>query len=404
MDRRTFVFSAAAIASGLAPAGRAQAQRVARIGLLLPLTGERAAEGQMVRHAALLAVDLANRERRSGRPVIVAQVVDCGSQAKRFAAGLRRLVADEQTISVFGLCPPGERAGLGDFLAAQSGLFWEAGPAETGECHPNVIHGGPTPHHSLATLLPFMSAEVGRRFLLVGDGDGRRAGLLAAASAMLGESGATQVGEAALVREGDFDGLLRRIRRERVDVVLSLLEGARQVALLRAYREGRLDPLEIPIASPTLTEADMAVAGPLVAAGHVAVQPYFTTWQSPENARFLGQLRGRHGAACLPGAVAEASWWQIQLFARALDALGPGELHPLTMREAARDRWVGAPQGRVRLDGATLHADLWPKVAVVDSSGRAKVLARTGQAVAALPAWGQGGVGCRATIEIAAEG
>lgn len=404
MDRRTFVFSAAAMGAGLVPAGRPQAARVARIGLVLPLTGERAAEGQMVRNAALLAVEQANRDRRAGRPVIVAQVIDCGSQAKGFAAALRPLVADERTISLFGLCPPGERAGLRDFLAAQDGLFWDPGPAETGECHPHIMHAGPTPHHSLGTLLPFMAAEVGRRFLLVGDGDGRRAELLAAAAAMLGEQGATQVGEAALIRDGDFDVLLRRIRRERVDVVLSVLEGARQVALLRAYRESRLDPLEIPIASPTLTEADMAAAGPGVAAGHIAVQPYFTTWQSPENADFLGQLRRRHGPAFLPTALAEAAWCQIQLFATALDALGPGELHPVTVREAARDRWVSAPQGRVRVDGATLHAELWPKVAVVESSGRAKVLARTAQAVAPLPAWGLGGAGCRETIEMSAEG
>lgn len=404
MDRRTFVFSAAAIASGLAPAGRPLAARVAHIGLVLPLTGERAAEGQMVRHAAMLAVDQANRERRPGRPAMVAEVIDCGSQATGFAAGLRRLVADENTISVFGLCPPGERAGMRDFLAVQRGLFWEAGPAEAGDCHPSIMHGGPTPHHGLGILLPFMAAEVGRRFLLVGDGDGKRAGLLAAAAAMLGEYGATQVGEAALVREGDFDGLLRRIRRERVDVVLSVLEGARQVALLRAYRDGRLDPLEIPIASPTLTEADMAAAGAGTAAGHIAAQPYFTTWHSPENLRFLGQLRGRHGPACRPTASAEAAWCQIQMFAKALDALGPGELHPVTVREAARDCWVAAPQGRVRLDGATLHAELWPKLAVVEPSGRAKVLVRTAQAVAPLPVWGRGGAGCRETIDTVAEG
>jgi ABC-type branched-subunit amino acid transport system substrate-binding protein len=403
MDRRTFVFSAAAMASGLAPVGRARAARVARIGLVLPLTGARAADGRIMRDAAMLAVGLVNRERRSGRPFIAAQILDGGSQASGFAAGLRRLVADENVISVFGLCPPGERAGMRDFLAAQSGLFWESGPAESGECHPNIIHGGPTPHHSLSTLLAFMIAEVGRRFLLVGDGHGGRRDLLAAATAVLGQSGATQVGEAALVHDGDFDLVLRRIRRERIDVVLSVLEGDRQVGLLRAYRQSRLDPLEIPIASPTLTEFDMVAAGPGVAAGHIAVQPYFSTWGSPENARFLGQLRGRHGPASLPTAMAEAAWWQIHLFARALDALGPGELHPVTIREAARDRWVTAPQGKVRLDGATLHAELWPKVAVVEQSGRAKVLARTMRAIAPLPTWGMGNRVCRETIEMVDE-
>lgn len=396
MDRRTFVFSAAAIAAGLAPAGRPRAAAAARIGLVLPLTGERAGQGGMVRDAALLALDQANRDRRPGRPHIVAQLIDCGSRRDRFAAALRRLVTVEDSVSVFGLCPPGAGAELVDFLSGHDALFWDPAPAESGACSPHVVHAGPTPHHSLGTLVPFMVAEVGRRFLVVGDGDGRRAGLLAAAVAMLDDSGATAVGEPALVAGEDFAGVLRRIRHERVDVVLSTLEGPHQVALLRAYKEARLDPLEIPIASPTLTEADMVAAGPGVAAGHIAAQPYFTTWRSPENAAFVAALRRRHGAALLPDALAEAAWCQVQLFARALDALGPGELHPVTVREAARDRWVAAPQGRVRLDGATLHAELWPKVAVVEPSGRAKVLARTARPMAPLPAWGLTGSGCPA--------
>lgn len=396
MDRRTFVFSAVAMAAGLAPVSRPHAAAFARIGLVLPLTGERAGQGRMVRDAAFLAIDQANRDRRSGRPQIVAQLIDCGSRRDRFAAALRRLVVAEDTVSVFGLCPPSARDDLRDFLAVHNGLFWDPAPAENGTCSPHIVHAGPTPHHSLGTLVPFMTAEVGRRFLLVGDAEGRRAGLLAAATAVLDGVGATLVGAPALVAGEDFAALINRIRRERVDVVLSTLEGSGQVALLRAYKDARLDPLEIPIASPTLTEADMVAAGPGVAAGHVSAQPYFTTWRSPENSAFLAAMRRRHGAALLPDALAEAAWCQIQLFARALDALGPGELHPVTVREAARDRWVAAPQGRVRIEGATLHAELWPKVAVVEPSGRAKVLARTAQPMAPLPAWGQGGSGCSA--------
>lgn len=372
MDRRTFLFAAAAT---LAYARHAPAGEIARVGLVLPLTGERAAEGMLARDAALAALDLANRERHPGRPLILAEIHDSRGEGGRFLAGLRKL-ADDKAVSVFGLCPPDSRTAMTELLTTRDALFWDPEPAEPGGCGGPVIHGGPTPNQSLGALLPFMTAEVGRRVLVIGDAGGRRRALLDAAWAMV-EVRATPVGAPALVERRDFAPILRRIRRERVDVVLSVLDGTAQLDFLRAYRAARFDPLEIPIASPTLTEADMAAAGPGIASGHIAVQPYFSTWRSPENEVFLAALRRRAGPGAVPGPLVETLWWQIRLFAKALDALGAGELHPITVREAARDREVAAPQGRIRLDGATLRAALWPKIAVVDQAGRAKVLAHT---------------------------
>lgn len=372
MDRRTFLFSATAT---LAYARHAPAGEVARIGLVLPLTGERAAEGMLARDAALASLDLANRDRRPGRPLILAEIHDSRGEGGRFLASLRKL-ADDRAVSIFGLCPPDNRAAMIELLAARDALFWDPEPAESGGCGGPVIHGGPTPNQSLGALLPFMMAEVGRRVLVVGDAGGLRRTLLDAAWAMV-EVKAVPAGAPALVEGRDFAPILRRIRRERVDVVLSVLDGTAQLDFLRAYRTARFDPLEIPIASPTLTEADMAAAGPGIATGHIAVQPYFSTWHSPENKVFLAALRRRAGPGAVPGPLAETLWWQIQLFAKALDALAPGEVHPITVREAARDREVAAPQGRVRLDGATLLAALWPKIAVADRAGWAKVLAHT---------------------------
>lgn len=400
MDRRTVLFSAAAAVAGVAVPGIARGSRQAvRIGLLLPLTGPDAGRGRMVRNAAILAVDEINR--RAGRDghFIVALVEDSRSDAKAFGQGLRRLVGPERVASVFGLCPDESRDDLLRTLERMVGLFWDPAPYGGGECSKHVIHGGATPHQSLKHLVPWTVGQVGGRLMLVGGEGAYPRELMRVCRDVLSRVGAEAVGRDLVVpaQEADFTKVIERMRSGAVDAVFCALDGDRAVALLRQVKAAGIDPRATPIVSPTLSEMEVAAAGHGVATGHIAVQPWFATWMSPESWRFMDRMRRRHGGGAQPSALAESAWIQVHLFAAALGNLAGGDIHPVNLREAAKDRELAAPQGRVRIERDSLHTVLWPKIAVVEPSGRFKVLARAGKEVRPLPFWAHPNRACTDT-------
>lgn len=388
MHRRTFLATAAAAA--LAPATRlAAGQRPVAVGLTLPLSGAEAPLGRALRDALLTGFEEAG-------PLAVA-TEDTASDPTRFLRALTRLVAGKRVASVFGLCPPEARPGMRALLERCQGLFWDPAPTEGGECSKFVIHGGPTPHQSLKFLVPWMAEQVGRRFLLVGTDQPWPRELLHVCRHMAGEIGATLVAPPELAPPGhdDFTTTLARARSRDADVIVSTLLDRSAVAFLRQYRQAGIDPLTLPVASPTLTEATAATAGP-AAAGVIVSAPYFSDEVSVANGLFLKRLRLRHrpGGQGRVHAQIEAAWVQARLFGLALGNLAGGDVSPVNLREAARDGEVDTPDGRVRVEGETLHTLLWPKIAVVEPWGRFRILARPTRPVRPLPFWGQPGKAC----------
>ncbi|MGE5515235.1 MAG: transporter substrate-binding protein [Bacteroidota bacterium] len=396
MDRRKFLSSAAATLI----AGRARARDFtrapARAVLLLPLSGEQAALGQMLHGTALAAVDAINRAALGGTRAVQVRVEDWRSDPRRFDALVRQYGAGEgRPAALFGPCPYGLRAEVSAWLETVDSVLWDPQPHTGGQCHGGIVPFGSTPYQSLSQSLPYMAAEVGRRFLLVPGEDGYGRELAGIARWALGRMGAEVVGEAG---PGNRQGWLARLRRERVDVVFCTLAGAALAEFLRAYAAARLDPLENPILCPSMSELDVVAAGPAMAAGHVACQPYFADWPTLGNQRFRAALRHRLPPGQAPTAQAEALWGLLHLFTAAVAALDDVAPHPVLVREAARGREVLLPQGRVRLDAETLHPVLWPKLAVATAEGGFKVIASSDRPVAPLPFWGR--AACPATGEV----
>ncbi|HSV28046.1 MAG TPA: transporter substrate-binding protein, partial [Candidatus Omnitrophota bacterium] len=285
--------------------------------------------------------------------------------------------------SVFTLPADGCRDDARRFVERYDGLLWDAAANEGGSCSKHVLHGGPTPHQSLKHLVPWMAGRAGERFVVAGGTDVLGRELARVARSTLARIGIKPVGVAT-----DVDGAVRLAAQ--ADVVLSTRSGAAAVELMRAHRAAGIKAI---IASPTLGEIEVAAAG-RDAIGHVAAQPYFASWISPANWRFLDRMRRRHGARVTPSASAEAIWTQIALFGTALSHLSDTDVHPLNIREAVKGVRVEAPQGLVELEAESLHARLWPKIAVVEPSGRLGIVARARQAVRPLPYWAHANRAC----------
>jgi urea transport system substrate-binding protein len=68
-----------------------------------------------------------------------------------------------------------------------------------------------------------------------------------------------------------------------------------------------------------------------------------------------------------------------------VEKLAPSDINPPNIREAVKGVELVAPQGKVRLDPATLHTYLWPKIGVCKSDGQFEILEQSSEWLAPVP-------------------
>jgi urea transport system substrate-binding protein len=354
------------------------------IGALLPLSGVDAAFGRMILEAALVAISEVNR--RPGRHRLVLSPFDSQSRANPFADGLKRLVAAERVVAVLAPVRAEMRAETTAFIEHAGGLLCDPAAYEGGECSRYVVHCGATPHQMLKQFIPWLVREAGPRVLMVAGPDALSQEMARVARAVVGRVDGEVLGGDAVL-----DEVVRRLRRDRPDVLFSTLSGDAAAQLLRRLEAAGS---EAPMASPFLDERVVATVGPRLAAGAVAVSTWFATDTSAESARFVTRLRQHLGKGAVLTAAAEATYAQVHLLAEAVDNLGGGDVAAGTVREAIKERHFVAPQGKVSIEAGSLHARLWPRIAVVGEGGRFHTVARSGQPLRGFPYWGRPGVAC----------
>ena len=140
------------------------------------------------------------------------------------------------------------------------------------------------------------------------------------------------------VGETDFTGLIGAILAARPDFVFSTLIGSSAYAFLGAFRAacaaaGFDQAAEMPVASCSLSEPELAAIDPTAVDGHLSASVYFSTIATAQNGRFLAAYDARFPAGPAASADAEASYVATLLLARR----GGGG------RIGRRDR--GAPRG-----------------------------------------------------------
>ena len=99
---------------------------------------------------------------------------------------------------------------------------------------------------------------------------------------------------------------------------------------------------------------------PRVAAGHITAAPYFQAVDSAVNRDCLRRFRSLYGDEVEPNMCWEAAYFQVHLFAQAMQRSGSDDLERLLPHLLGSE--FDAPQGRVRIDPATHHTRLYPRI------------------------------------------
>jgi branched-chain amino acid transport system substrate-binding protein len=129
----------------------------------------------------------------------------------------------------------------------------------------------------------------------------------------------------------------------------------------------------MPIGSLTTGEPEVAAMGVEAAAGHITSAPYFDSIRTVENMRFVSAYRQRYGAASPISACTEAAYFQVHLFAQAVERAGSDRIEDL--RQALPACSFDAPQGPVRVDADNNHTYLTPRIGRVGPDGRFEIVA-----------------------------
>jgi branched-chain amino acid transport system substrate-binding protein len=255
------------------------------------------------------------------------------------------------------------------------------------EYSPNIIYTGAAPNQNSAQLADYMTRHFGRRVYLVGSDyiypyESNRI----MSDFILERPGGAKLAERYVrldASEHDFATIVRDIKDRQPDFIFSTVVGRGTRLLYQAYADAGLDPARMPIASLTTCEAEVSEMDPRTVTGHITAATYFQTVDSAVNRQCLERFRSLYGDAIEPNMCWEAAYFQVHLFAQAMQRSGSDELERLLPHLLGSE--LDAPQGRVRIDPASHHTRLYPRIGRIGDDGRFVILAESAVGVDADP-------------------
>ena len=357
-----------------------------KVGVLFSLTGTTGIIEESLNKATILAIEEINDSGGINGMKIVPIVEDPASDPATFAAKARKLVLKDKCVSVFGSYTSASRKAVLPVFEKQENLYFYPTLYEGRECSKNVIYTGAVPNQQQDEFVPWLVEKFGKRWYLIGSNYIYPKEENNYCKKLLEELGGEVVAEEYVpLGHSEFASVVNKFKSEKPDVIFSTVVGDSVVALHRQYRAAGLDPDTMPMASLTTSENEVAAMGGDAAAGHFTSAPYFQVYDSPENHKFIEAYRSRWGQDKVTHFVSEPSYFQMYMFKQAVEKLDPSDIAPDTIREAIKGVEMVAPQGPVKIDPATLHTYLWPKIGQCQSDGQFKILEQSSEWLAPVP-------------------
>ena len=346
-----------------------------RVGVLFSSSGFMALIEETQLRGTLLAIDEINAAGGINGRELVPVIYDPASESAAFGRYARRLMVEDRVTTIFGCYTSSSRKAVLPVVERLNGLLWYPTLYEGFEFSPNVIYTGAAPNQNSVALCRYLMDHYGPRFYFVGSDYIYPRESNRIMHELLRANGGEVVGETYLslrARERDFLPVIRDIRRLQPDVIFSTVVGDSTVHLYQSYADAGFDPKVMPIASLTTTEAEIRAMGFDVGEGHVTAAPYFEGVAGPSNSSFVARYKKRYGADEPTNMCVEAAYFQVHIFAKALEQTNSTDTDLL--RSMVLGSTFDAPQGRVSINASCSHADLWTRIGRVNRRGQFDVV------------------------------
>ena len=357
-----------------------------KVGVLFSSTGCMAVIEQTQLQGTLLAIEEVNSVGGVNGRAIVPVMCDPASDSASFARYAKWLMTEQNIKTIFGCYTSSSRKAVIPVVEKLNGLLWYPTLYEGFEFSPNVIYTGAAPNQNSVTLCQFLMQNYGKKFFFVGSDYVYPRESNRIMRELIESRGGKVVGEVYLpLRAGhrDFAPIMREIQQQDSDVIFSTVVGDSTVHLYRAYADACINPAVTPIASLTTTEAEVCAMGFDVAEGHLTAAPYFQCVGGEGNFSFVAKYKRRFGENQTTNMCAEAAYFQVHMFAKALkqtNSIETDVLRPMVLGSEFE-----APQGRIYINPTSNHTDLWARIGRVNRQGQFEILQQSQYLVQADP-------------------
>ncbi|MBX6320635.1 MAG: transporter substrate-binding domain-containing protein [Rhodospirillaceae bacterium] len=342
-----------------------------RIGVLFSRTGVTAVIEESQLKGTLLAIEEINAAGGVNRREVVPIIYDPGSDPRGFVRYSHKLLTEDRVTTIFGCYTSSSRKAVLPLVERRNGLLWYPTLYEGFEYSPNVIYTGATPNQNSLVLVDYMIEHYGDRFFFIGSDYVYARESNRVMRDLLEERGGEVVAEQYYdlrAAPQEFRHAVREIRRKRPDVIFSTVVGQSTVYLYEAYCDAGLNAADMPICSLTTSEAEVRQMGAGVACGHITAAPYFQSVSGSGNAAFVDRYKRRFGADEPTNMCAEAAYFQVHVFARALarcNSMDTDVLRPVVLGSDFE-----APQGRICIARENNHTELWTRIGRLNAAGQ----------------------------------
>lgn len=348
-----------------------------RVGVLFSQSGPMS----VTENAHLKGILLACEEINEGGGVLGKMldpiILDPAGSDERYASLATELLVKHRANVIFGACLSTSRKAVLPVVERFNGILFYPSVYEGFEYSPNVIYGGAVPNQVVLPLLEYLFRNEGRRIALIGSDTLYASEVNRIVTEFLAESGGEVVMEAYApigASEDYFSVLLSRLRDTDADAIISTVVGEDSVTLYEAFGAHGLSGEQLPIASLTTTESELARMSPEARVGHVSVTSYFSTLALPANAAFRTTFQSRFGEGEEPGVYSEVCYSQVHMFADAVRQAGSDQTDALL--SALSGAVLKSPAGDLFLDIDTNHASLRPLIGKATREGRFDIVWR----------------------------
>lgn len=341
-----------------------------KLGVLFSETGPTAIIERSQLCGVLLAIkDINDAGGVAGRPIEPVSY-DARSIPAEYGRLAERLLVEDQVRVIIGCYMSSARKEVLPIVERRNALFFYPTLYEGFEFSPNVIYGGACPNQNSVPLASYLMENYGKRFYFVGSNyiypwESNRV-----MRNILRQGGGEVLGEVYLPfadNEAMMAEVLADIAEKKPDVIFATVVGDVTTAFYSAYHAAGFDGREVPIASLTTNEAEIARIGAVASVGHITAAPYFRAVNNPVNQRFRDDYERIFGDEIKLTSCAEAAYFQTRMFAAALAKVGCLDTDQL--RECLLGATWDAPQGQVKIDPDNNHTYLHSRIAQVDESG-----------------------------------
>lgn len=334
-----------------------------KIGVLFSQTGTMAVTENAHLQGILLACEEINSAGGIDGSHLEPVILDPGGDDRCYAEMALELLLKHRVNTIFGCCLSTSRKAVLPIIERYNGMLFYPSVYEGFEYSPNVIYGGAVPNQMILPLLEYAYRTHGRRVALVGSDTLYAREINRIVTEFLSSSEGEVVSEvympfAASGRQ--MKSVLEQIADQHADVILSTVVGGDSITLYTAYSQVDRFKGDVPIASLTTTESELAKMEPKARAGHLSVSPYFGSMNSTQNRSFVDAFTTRYGKGVIPGVYSEVGYSLVHVYANAVRLCGNAETDEIL--NALSGAVFKSPGGDLFIDIDTNHFTMRPLV------------------------------------------